>query len=154
MLPKLVTRDILLTAVLCTTFCAGEFRGGRLWGKGLLSYSDGSPGTEGYFQDVRFSRECSAVDDIKKARKVAAMARSFCETMEMWRNKSYPTPDYFPPHFYGSFFSITRTIELYLSKEVWGCLFHSDVEIFPGKLPISVLKIWPHIPCWQPRCFV
>eukprot|EP00093_Oithona_nana_P015136 15136.XXX_1087108_1086333_1 [CDS] Oithona nana genome sequencing. len=61
----------------------GEFRGGRLWGKGLLSYSDGSPGTEGYFQDVRFSRECSAVEDIKKARKVAAMARSFCETMEM-----------------------------------------------------------------------
>ena len=34
-------------------------------------------------QDVRFSRECSAVEDIKKARKVAAMARSFCETMEM-----------------------------------------------------------------------
>ena len=29
---------------------AGEFRGGRLWGKGLLSYHDGSPGTEGYFQ--------------------------------------------------------------------------------------------------------
>ena len=59
---------------------AGEFRGGRLWGKGLLSYHDGSPGTEGYFQDVRFSRECSAVDDIKKARKVATMAKTFCET--------------------------------------------------------------------------
>merc|ERR1711874_579016 len=58
----------------------GEFRGGRLWGKGLLSYHDGSPGTEGYFQDVRFSRECSAVDDIKKARKVATMAKTFCET--------------------------------------------------------------------------
>ena len=33
-----------------TFLFAGEFRGGRLWGKGLLSYHDGSPGTEGYFQ--------------------------------------------------------------------------------------------------------
>ena len=59
---------------------AGEFRGGRLWGKGLLSYKDGSPGTEGYFQDVRFSRECSASEDVKKAREVAIMAKSFCES--------------------------------------------------------------------------
>lgn len=56
----------------------GEFRGGRLWGKGLLSYKDESQGTEGYFQDVRFSRECCANEDIKKARKIATIARRQC----------------------------------------------------------------------------
>ena len=59
---------------------AGEFRGGRLWGKGLLSYKDGSPGTEGYFQDVRFSKECTATVEVKKAQKIATMARSLCES--------------------------------------------------------------------------
>ena len=58
---------------------SGEFRGGRLWGKGLLSYTDGSPGTEGYFQDVRFSKECSANEDIKKSRKIVTMARKMCD---------------------------------------------------------------------------
>ena len=32
----------------------GEFRGGRLWGYGLLTYSDGSPSSEGYFQESMF----------------------------------------------------------------------------------------------------
>ena len=32
----------------------GEFRGGRLWGHGLLTYSDGSPSSEGYFQESMF----------------------------------------------------------------------------------------------------
>ena len=31
----------------------GEFRGGRVWGGGLLTYSDGSPSSEGYFQESR-----------------------------------------------------------------------------------------------------
>ena len=58
---------------------SGEFRGGRLWGKGLLSYTDGSQGTEGYFQDVRFSKECSANEDIKKSRKIVTLARKMCD---------------------------------------------------------------------------
>ncbi len=41
----------------------------------------------------------------------------------------------------------------YLSKEVSDCLFHIDVEIFPGKIPILVLRIWPQIQCWQHHCF-
>ena len=32
----------------------GEFRGGRMWGHGLLTYSDGSPSSEGYFQESKF----------------------------------------------------------------------------------------------------
>ena len=53
----------------------GEFRGGRIWGNGFLSYSDGTPGTEGYFQDSRFSKEGCAKDSVRKARKIAAYAR-------------------------------------------------------------------------------
>ena len=33
----------------------GELRGGRLWGHGLLTYSDGSPSSEGYFQEGNFT---------------------------------------------------------------------------------------------------
>ena len=31
----------------------GEFRGGRIWGNGLITYPDETPGIEGYFQDAR-----------------------------------------------------------------------------------------------------
>ena len=54
---------------------AGEFRGGRIWGNGLMTYNDGKVGSEGYFQDSRFSRDGCAKNDIKKARKVAAFSR-------------------------------------------------------------------------------
>ena len=30
--------------------CASEFRAGRIWGHGLLTFSDGSNSSEGYFQ--------------------------------------------------------------------------------------------------------
>ena len=53
----------------------GEFRGGRIWGNGLMTYNDGKVGSEGYFQDSRFSRDGCAKTDVKKARKVAAFAR-------------------------------------------------------------------------------
>jgi len=52
----------------------GEFRGGRLWGYGLLTYSDGSPSSEGYFQEAMFIEEGSK-EAIKRARKVAQLAR-------------------------------------------------------------------------------
>ena len=29
---------------------SGEFRGGRIWGNGLLTFRDGVSATEGYFQ--------------------------------------------------------------------------------------------------------
>ena len=32
----------------------GCTRGGRMWGHGLLTYSDGSPSSEGYFQESKF----------------------------------------------------------------------------------------------------
>ena len=32
----------------------GCIRGGRMWGHGLLTYSDGSPSSEGYFQESKF----------------------------------------------------------------------------------------------------
>ena len=35
----------------------GEFRGGRIWGNGLLTYSDGSTNSEGYFQESNFRSE-------------------------------------------------------------------------------------------------
>ena len=34
----------------------GEFRGGRIWGNGLITYPDETPGIEGYFQDARWDR--------------------------------------------------------------------------------------------------
>ena len=52
------------------SFFKGEFRGGRIWGNGLLTFSDGVTGAEGYFQDSRFSRDGNAAQDIKKAKKV------------------------------------------------------------------------------------
>ncbi|TRY71224.1 hypothetical protein TCAL_10839 [Tigriopus californicus] len=56
----------------------GEFRGGRIWGNGLLTFNDGKVGSEGYFQDSRFSRDGVAKDDIKKSRKIANFARRIC----------------------------------------------------------------------------
>ncbi len=75
----------------------GEFRGGRIWGHGLLTFNGGKNGSEGYFQvisrkkninyffpklnllfkfkDTRFSRDCSAKEAVRKARKVASFAR-------------------------------------------------------------------------------
>ena len=53
----------------------GEFRGGRIWGNGLLSYPDETPGIEGYFQDQRFARERACKDTVKKARKIAKHAK-------------------------------------------------------------------------------
>ncbi|XP_023335305.1 MORN repeat-containing protein 4 homolog [Eurytemora carolleeae] len=32
----------------------GEFRGGKIWGNGLMTYSDGTPSSEGYFQETKF----------------------------------------------------------------------------------------------------
>eukprot|EP00090_Calanus_glacialis_P036383 TRINITY_DN62117_c0_g1_i1.p1 TRINITY_DN62117_c0_g1~~TRINITY_DN62117_c0_g1_i1.p1 ORF type:complete len:194 (-),score=48.50 TRINITY_DN62117_c0_g1_i1:263-844(-) len=52
----------------------GEFRGGRIWGNGLLTYSDGSPSSEGYFQESRF-REEGCKENIKRARRIAMLAR-------------------------------------------------------------------------------
>jgi len=34
--------------------CTGEFRGGKIWGNGLMTYSDGTPSSEGYFQETKF----------------------------------------------------------------------------------------------------
>ena len=38
-------------ATLCDNI---NIRGGRMWGHGLLTYSDGSPSSEGYFQESKF----------------------------------------------------------------------------------------------------
>ena len=35
-------------------FDLGEFRGGKIWGNGLMTYADGSPSSEGYFQETKF----------------------------------------------------------------------------------------------------
>ena len=39
-----------LTIILIATIIAQEFRAGRIWGHGLLTFSDGSSSSEGYFQ--------------------------------------------------------------------------------------------------------
>ena len=39
-----------LTIILIATIIAQEFRAGRIWGHGLLTFSDGSNSSEGYFQ--------------------------------------------------------------------------------------------------------
>ena len=50
----------------------GEFRGGRLWGKGLLSFNDGKTGSEGYFQVV----QCNDVKSI-----VVVVVEETCKSM-------------------------------------------------------------------------
>ena len=45
-----------------------------MWGYGLLTYSDGSPCSEGYFQESKF-REEGCKESIKRARRVAMLAR-------------------------------------------------------------------------------
>lgn len=56
----------------------GEFRGGRIWGKGLLTFNEDKVGAEGYFQDSRFSRDGDASHAVSKARQVASFARRLC----------------------------------------------------------------------------
>ncbi|KAF4516392.1 hypothetical protein B566_EDAN008515 [Ephemera danica] len=60
----------------------GEFRGGRIWGLGLVTFSDdthGFPRNEGYFQDCRFVRKKRCADVVQRAQKVAMMARAQCD---------------------------------------------------------------------------
>jgi len=59
----------------------GEFRGGKIWGNGLMTYSDGAPSSEGYFQETKF-REEPCKENIKRARKIAMVARRCCDEME------------------------------------------------------------------------
>ena len=61
----------------------GEFRGGRVWGLGLVTYQDdsnGFPRTEGFFQDCRLVRKKKCPEIVQKAQKVALMARVQCDT--------------------------------------------------------------------------
>lgn len=60
----------------------GEFRGGRIWGLGLITFHDfthGFPRNEGYFQDCRLIRKRRCSDVVQRAQKVALMARAQCE---------------------------------------------------------------------------
>ena len=54
------------------------YRGGRMWGYGLLTYSDGSPCSEGFFQESKFKEE-GCKEAIKRARRVAMLARRCAE---------------------------------------------------------------------------
>lgn len=61
----------------------GEFRGGRIWGLGLVTFSDrtnGFPRNEGFFQDCRMIRKKRCPEVVQKAQKVALMARAQCDT--------------------------------------------------------------------------
>ncbi len=79
----------------------GEFRGGRVWGHGMLTFDGGRAVSEGYFQvsepcravfaqteagslppnpthtsqDSRVARDCCAGEDVRKARTMARFAR-------------------------------------------------------------------------------
>lgn len=60
----------------------GEFRGGRIWGLGLITFSDhthGFPRNEGFFQDCRLVRKKRCPDVVQRAQKVALMARAQCD---------------------------------------------------------------------------
>lgn len=60
----------------------GEFRGGRIWGRGLLTFKDlshGFPRNEGYFQDCRLMRPQRSTEAIQKSQKCALMARAQCD---------------------------------------------------------------------------
>lgn len=56
----------------------GEFRGGRIWGLGLVTFNDGShgfPRNEGYFQDCKMLKKKKCPDVVQRVQKVALMAR-------------------------------------------------------------------------------
>lgn len=60
----------------------GEFRGGRIWGLGLVTFSDlsnGFPRNEGFFQDCKLIRKKYCPEIIHRAQKIALMARVQCE---------------------------------------------------------------------------
>lgn len=60
----------------------GEFRGGKIWGHGLVTFKDfthGFPRNEGFFQDCRLLRKRRCPEIVQKAQKCALMARSQCE---------------------------------------------------------------------------
>ena len=61
----------------------GEFRGGRMWGKGRVTAADSDKGqisAEGYFQDSRFSQDGNAESAVAKARELASFAKKIiCE---------------------------------------------------------------------------
>lgn len=61
----------------------GEFRGGRLWGLGMITFSDythGFPRHEGYFQDCRMIKKQKCPEVIQRAQKVALMAKAQSES--------------------------------------------------------------------------
>lgn len=60
----------------------GEFRGGKIWGLGLVTFQDfshGFPRNEGYFQDCRLIQKKRCPEIVQRAQKVALMARNQCE---------------------------------------------------------------------------
>lgn len=60
----------------------GEFRGGRIWGLGLVTFTDltnGFPRNEGFFQDCKLIRKKNCPDIVQRAQKIALMARVQCE---------------------------------------------------------------------------
>lgn len=60
----------------------GEFRGGRIWGLGLVTFHDfthGFPRNEGYFQDCRLIRRRKCADIVQRSQKIALMARTQCD---------------------------------------------------------------------------
>lgn len=66
----------------------GEFRGGRIWGLGLVTFNDltnGFPRNEGFFQDCKLIRKKNCPDIVQRAQKIALMARVQCEQPN-WSN--------------------------------------------------------------------
>lgn len=62
----------------------GEFRGGRIWGLGLITFSDrthGFPRNEGFFQDCRLIRKRLCPETVQRCQKIALMARAINESM-------------------------------------------------------------------------
>ena len=59
-------------SILSTWLYSGEFRGGLIWGNGLLHYSDSTQDTERYFPDSKFSKEGRAKESINEARTIVA----------------------------------------------------------------------------------
>lgn len=60
----------------------GEFRGGRIWGLGLITFNDhtnGFPRNEGFFQDCRLLRKKRCPEVVQRAQKVALIARAQCD---------------------------------------------------------------------------
>ncbi|XP_050507010.1 MORN repeat-containing protein 4 homolog [Diabrotica virgifera virgifera] len=57
----------------------GEFRAGKIWGLGLTTFSDntnGFPRNEGFFHDCQMKTSSRCPQVIKKAQRVAFMARN------------------------------------------------------------------------------